>query len=722
MPRTSAGSRRPARTAEPSTEPDDQAGTDDPTEPDEPANGTVGGHAAPAAAEDPDSQSVGPAAVVLALERAAARRELTERPEWEAVRRVLADWTDAGAARTPDRTGGAAGTADSGTPPQQGSQPAIAERIDLALDRIAAVFALDATSTALLLVAAAADIDPNIAVAYGLLLGADRPRPATAALALELTGTPITSVGGRAALGPNGPLRRWGLVQPGEGAWSLGRSLTVGEDVVGALLGQPVDEPMSAAMAVHAAGAEDVYGATGVESLTAALTAGHRLCWVEDPPGGAGPAVARTAFAAADIRCASADLGLRPSGTGLVDAAVAAVRWAGLHSSGLVLESAEQLATDPEGAAAVRLLALAPIPVVMVGSCRWNARWHRTLPVTVRTAPLRPEDRLALWRKHITEGEVSDGALVAYRLTPEQIDTAARHATAQAAVADREPDPVLVAEAVRMLGGSSGLRSGLGWARTTFDDLEVPGETRAALERLSSWVRLRDSVTARGAVHGVGGKGTGIAALFTGSPGTGKTLAAHVIADTAGLDLMQVDLSGVIDKYIGETEKNLERVFADAENLNVVLFFDEADALFGKRSEVRDAHDRFANQEVSYLLQRMEQFDGITVLATNLKGNLDIAFARRMHFIVHFPDPDEPTRRRLLTRLLASAGDPDPDDPVDVPKLAGAVELAGGDLRNIVLAAVYDAAIEGTGLGMRHLVTAAIREHAKLGRRAPSGL
>src|SRR5699024_978162 len=150
-----------------------------------------------------------------------------------------------------------------------------------------------------------------------------------------------------------------------------------------------------------------------------------------------------------------------------------------------------------------------------------------------------------------------------------------------------------------------------------------------------------------GAVHGAGGKGTGIAALFTGGPGTGKTLAAHVVADTAGLDLMQVDLSGVIDKYIGETEKNLERIFADAENLNVVLFFDEADALFGKRSEVRDAHDRFANQEVSYLLQRMEQFNGITVLATNLKGNLDLAFARRMHFIVHFPDPDEPTRARL---------------------------------------------------------------------------
>ncbi len=647
-----------------------------------------------------DHEPVGPAAVVRSLDLAAQRRGLDGHPEWAAVRAALAEWTDP--------SGDSVGASTAAT-------------IDRALNRLAAVFALDPVSADLLLVVACADIDPNIAAGYGILLGAAAPRPATAALALELSGVAVTSPQGRAALGPTGPLRRWGLLAPGDGPWSLGRTLAAGDDVVGALLGDPVDEAVSAAMAVRVPGPEDVFGASGVAELTAALTAGHRLCWVEDPPGGAGATVARTAFAAADIRCVTADVATRPGGVGMVDAAVAAVRYAGLRSSGLVLESAERLAADPDGAVAVHLLAQAPVPVIMVGSCRWNAGWHRALPVTVRTAPLTTEDRITLWRKHIKQDQVPDAALVAYRLTPEQIDAAAQHAVAQAAVAGREPDPVLVAEAVRMLGGSSGLRSGLGWARTSFEDLEVPDETRRALERLASWVRLRDSVTARGAVQGMGGKGTGIAALFTGSPGTGKTLAAHVIADTAGLDLMQVDLSGVVDKYIGETEKNLERVFADAENLNVVLFFDEADALFGKRSEVRDAHDRFANQEVSYLLQRMEQFDGITVLATNLKGNLDAAFARRMHFIVHFPDPDEPTRQRLWRRLLANAGDTDPDDPIDVPRLAAELELSGGDLRNIVLAAVYDAEIEGAGLGMRHLVTAAVREHGKLGRRVPPG-
>ena len=160
-----------------------------------------------------------------------------------------------------------------------------------------------------------------------------------------------------------------------------------------------------------------------------------------------------------------------------------------------------------------------------------------------------------------------------------------------------------------------------------------------------------------GPLHGKGGKGIGICALFSGPPGTGKTLAAHVVADSLGMDLYQVDLSSIVDKYIGETEKNLERVFVEAEATNAVLFFDEADALFGSRSEVKDAKDRYANQEIAYLLQRMEQFDGITVLASNLRGNIDPAFARRLHFMVAFPDPDEATRQRLWTHHLEDLAD-----------------------------------------------------------------
>jgi hypothetical protein len=648
-------------------------------------------------------------ALIVALDAAADRRGIADRADWAGIRSALAGW---------------------------GESSEMAQRIDDNLDALAAVFGLGAVERDLLLVAAAVDIDPTLAAAYGVLTGADAPRAASVALALELAGVGVAAPVGRVALSAAAPLRRWGLITEAAGPWALGRALSVDETVTAALLGATAPDPVAAAMTVPAGdddgGLEDFtddphgdagIGATpGLAELTAALAAGHRLCWVENPPGGAGVTIGMTAFARADIRCVTVDLARRPADVAPDDALRIAIRHAGVHRAGLLVDSAELLAKSADGAAAVGVAATSPVPIVLVGSCRWNATWHRVLPVTVRAAPAGAARRLATWRRYVDPAQISDAALMPYRLTPEQIEAVGRHVAEHARVFDRPPDPQLIAESVRMLGGSTAVRSGLGWAPTTFDDLQVPAETRAELERLASWVRLRDTVTSGGAVQGLGGKGTGIAALFTGSPGTGKTLSAHVIADTAGLDLMQVDLSGVVDKYIGETEKNLERVFADAENLNVVLFFDEADSLFGKRSEVRDAHDRFANQEVSYLLQRMEQFDGITVLATNLKGNLDVAFSRRLHFIIHFPDPDEATRVRLWTQLLRQAGPPDPVDPVDVPRLAAALELSGGDIRNIVLSAVYDAAAAGAPVGMRLVAAAAAREYAKLGRRVPSGL
>ena len=197
----------------------------------------------------------------------------------------------------------------------------------------------------------------------------------------------------------------------------------------------------------------------------------------------------------------------------------------------------------------------------------------------------------------------------------------------------------------------------------------LSGHALEEIRRLLDWARYRDEIVAMGPLHGKGGKGTGICALFSGPPGTGKTLAAHVIADSLGMDLYQVELSSIVDKYIGETEKNLEKVFAEAESLNAVLFFDEADALFGSRSEVKDAKDRYANQEIAYLLQRMEQFDGITVLASNLRGNIDPAFARRLHFIVSFPEPDDATRRRLWQQHLADIPTDDAD-PIDLDWLS----------------------------------------------------
>jgi SpoVK/Ycf46/Vps4 family AAA+-type ATPase len=209
-------------------------------------------------------------------------------------------------------------------------------------------------------------------------------------------------------------------------------------------------------------------------------------------------------------------------------------------------------------------------------------------------------------------------------------------------------------------------------------------------------------------------RGRGVTALFAGPSGVGKTMAAEVVAGELGLNLFSIDLSGVVSKYIGETEKNLKRVFDAAEAAGAVLFFDEADALFGKRSEVKDAHDRYANVEVAYLLQRMEQFDGMAILTTNLRANVDEAFLRRLDAIVDFPLPEIDDRRRLWERNLSArvprAGD------IDLDFLAIRFTLSGGNIRNVAVGAAFLAAEAGRPLGMEDLVRETAREYRKLGR------
>jgi SpoVK/Ycf46/Vps4 family AAA+-type ATPase len=213
--------------------------------------------------------------------------------------------------------------------------------------------------------------------------------------------------------------------------------------------------------------------------------------------------------------------------------------------------------------------------------------------------------------------------------------------------------------------------------------------------------------------------GKGITALFAGPSGTGKTMAAQVVARSLDLDLYRVDLAGVINKYIGETEKRLKQVFDHCERANVLLFFDEADALFGQRMQVKDSHDRFANIEIDYLLQRMEQFDGIAVLATNRKNDLDAAFLRRIRFVVDFLPPGPEERLRLWKTALPErtpAGEPLLGE-IDWQYLADKLTLTGADIKNAVLAAAFLARADGDGsrIAMRHLVRAARRELTKHG-------
>ena len=251
-------------------------------------------------------------------------------------------------------------------------------------------------------------------------------------------------------------------------------------------------------------------------------------------------------------------------------------------------------------------------------------------------------------------------------------------------------------------------------ARYDWDDLILPADHLARLRELLQTVRGRPQVLDE---WGYGRKlapSYGVSALFAGPPGTGKTMAAEVLARTLGLDVYKIDLSGMISKYIGETEKNLERIFTEAENSNAILFFDEADAVFGKRSEVKDAHDRYANIETSYLLQRMEAYDGVTILATNLRANLDEAFTRRLHSVIDFPFPDA-TQRLRIWRALFPAHTPCAED-VDLAALARRFKFSGGSIRNVIVAAAYFAVADEGIVTMAHLLHATRRELQKLGR------
>nr|WP_237447759.1 ATP-binding protein [Nocardioides flavescens] len=264
----------------------------------------------------------------------------------------------------------------------------------------------------------------------------------------------------------------------------------------------------------------------------------------------------------------------------------------------------------------------------------------------------------------------------------------------------------------RLLAGPLGRLARRIRPRKTWDDLILSEPRTDQLRTIVARFRQAGRVYDEWGVTAASGRG--VVALFSGPSGTGKSLAAEVVAHTLGLDLYRVDLSSVVSKYVGETEQNLEKLFAAASAGSSVLFFDEADSLFGKRSEVKDGRDRYANLEVSYLLQRLESYDGVVVLATNLPKNIDEAFLRRIHEVVPFSMPGVEERRAIWAHHLASGDIPTAD--IDLDRLAERFEIAGGLIRNAVVAGAFRAADEGRPLDMDHLLSALAGEYKKLGR------
>jgi AAA+ superfamily predicted ATPase len=245
----------------------------------------------------------------------------------------------------------------------------------------------------------------------------------------------------------------------------------------------------------------------------------------------------------------------------------------------------------------------------------------------------------------------------------------------------------------------------------TWADIVLPADQLAQLRELAARYRNRSTVYGKWGFRPA--PSAGVVMLFAGLSGTGKTLAAEILAGDLSLELYKLDLAAVVSKYLGETEKNLDQVFDAAAAGNVVLFFDEADALFGKRTEVSDAHDRYANVETAYLLQRLESYEGVVILATNLAKNIDAAFLRRLHATVEFPTPEEPERHRIWEKNLGVHA---PLEEVDVSFLARQFDITGGSIRNAALTAAFLAAEAGTPITMATLIQALRREFQKLGR------
>jgi hypothetical protein len=333
------------------------------------------------------------------------------------------------------------------------------------------------------------------------------------------------------------------------------------------------------------------------------------------------------------------------------------------------------------------------------------------------------DDQARLWRAALARDErapdVDAAVLVSrYRLTGGQIRDAATAARNQARLRDPVRPVVALADLVGACRGQSQPRLGamarkvetaLGW-----DDLVLPPDRLDRLRDACNHARHRNQVFDTWGFRRTLPTGKGLTLLFSGAPGTGKTLAASVLANELGLDLYQIDLSAVVSKYIGETEKQLARIFSEAESSRAILFFDEADALFGKRTEVHDAHDRYANIETSYLLQRFDSYEGVVILATNLSRNMDSAFTRRLQFLIEFALPDQSERLRIWQRVLPP--ELPRDGSVDLEVLAQRFDIAGGHIRNIALAASFFAAAEQRPLAQRHLLRAARREFQKIGK------
>ncbi|GAA0479292.1 ATP-binding protein [Streptomyces stramineus] len=616
----------------------------------------------------------------------------------EAVGHLLGTWQGTVPAAAPE-TGVRPGT------PVKRPQDA-----DDRLARTAARLRLTELDTAVLLIALAPDLDRTFEPLYGYLNDDVSRRRATVGLALDLCGTPAYLPGARARFHRSAPLRALGLLAVEDADRPLlTRSLSVPDRLTAHLLGD--DTPDAALLGMLRPMPDPLPGAEldedFVRRLAARLGDGPFSAYLREHREGDAPAILTSA---------------------LCEAGVDALRFAGPpdHVPELLREArltgrAVVVCGLPEqpGPMVAELTAAGDVTVLLADSRPYDPQWSAHDPLVLQ-APRRPAGGTASWRAALgpaADGFDLAGTVAPYHLGGEHLSRAARAAAALAAF---DGIPITAAH-VRLAArqqSASGLERHARRIRPAVDwrDLVLPDGPLAQLRELTLRARHRDRVLGDWRLSAGGGRGRGVLGLFAGESGTGKTLSAEVIAADLGVDLYVVQLSSIVDKYIGETEKNLERIFTEADRTDAVLLFDEADAVFGKRSEVKNSHDRYANMESAYLLQRLESFDGIALLTTNLRANIDDAFTRRLDLVVDFAFPDAGQRRALWRHGLShvpGAGD------IDVDGLARGFELAGGAIRGAVVTAAYLAAGRDEPVTAGDLWEGARREYRKAGRLVP---
>jgi len=587
---------------------------------------------------------------------------------------------------------------------------------DIRLRRLARAFELTPDDVELLLIALAPDLDPRFERLYGYLHDDVSRRRASAGLALELAGpgSGVASGAERVRLGPHGTLVTSGiiLVEDTDRPF-LTRSLRVADRVTAHLLGD--DQPDAAIADVLIESRPATIG--DVELLARAIAGDVPLVYIRERAGASGRSLAAAALERLGRPALQLDFSRLGPNDIAREVAAATSREAGLRGAGIVAGPVEVM--SERGAASVRPFAECRAPVILVGNRPWDPAWARE-PALLLDAPVPTiGERHELWLESLNGDRPVDFdpavVTLAFRLSPDQIARAAQSARRATVAASREMKIADISSGARAQNAAGLERLARRIEPTaSWADLVLPENVEAQIHELTARARHRDKVIGEWGMGGGNSRRLGITALFAGDSGTGKTMSAEVLAGDLGFDLYVIDLSTVVDKYIGETEKNLDRIFTEADRVNGVLLFDEADALFGKRSEVKDARDRYANVEVAYLLQRMESFDGLAILTTNLRANVDEAFIRRLDAIVDFALPEEEHRRLLWERNLPVRV-PKADD-IDLGFLARKFKLSGGDIRNICVAAAYLAAAAGQPMSMSDLIRSTEREYQKLGR------